>query len=561
MMAGSSTSRSPFNGIIMAALLLYSGYFLHQSLHIYVWGLGVMGLGLLVLSVSLLRFVARAFQSADQINLLRKSRKLSYTFGHARLAREDDPFIRQMAKSRRGLFLGALGRSMLFYDPFARGNGHMLTYAPSRTGKTISGVIPALLHWFGGSIVVTDVKGGELQKITARHRTSKGHRIILLDPFGTNGKTGARFNPLRSLVDDVLRHKGKKLGKLARLIAFQLIPEPAHDKGDGKFFRGGGRRLLCAMMLYLAAFDPTNCHLPGLRRLIWSTSDEKAAIASQLQSVDWFGCLLQDYGNILADMVEPQYIKTFGGYRDNAIDALEIFDANTDFGKACMESDFTLESVLDGKTTLYVILPEDCLETHGSWMGLIMMLLIETIAARPRSFPTLMLMEEMGNLGPVPNLGKALSLLPGKGLLRLWMIFQSRQQPIELYGPAKARLIEEQSSMIQQWAVRDLDDQKLWSARTGTTTQKTYSLNHDPRDFHSPWRLGVGERATPVLLPDQIRTMPEEAQLIAIDSQPVIMASKVPYFQIEPWRNVADPDPSHPGGYPKDKPVRYQVGI
>jgi type IV secretion system protein VirD4 len=198
-----------------------------------------------------------------------------------------------------------------------------------------------------------------------------------------------------------------------------------------------------------------------------------------------------------------------------------------------MESDFSFGDVLDGRTTLYLILPESKLETHGPWMGLIVTLLLETVAAsatmHERRTRLLFLLEEMGNLGRLPNLGKALSLLPGKGV-RCWMIFQSRRQSLDIYGPNIAGLIEEQSSVIQAWSIRGLEDRKAWSARIGNATRKGRSVARDAENLFSPWRLSVGERGFPVLSPDEIGRLPEHEQLIAVAGQPVICAKKLPYF-------------------------------
>lgn len=176
------------------------------------------------------------------------------------------------------------------------------------TADTISSATP-----------VTDVKA-ELLAVTSAWRRAMSQRIVILNPFQELGIKGASFNPLCLLVDDILKHQGKGLSSLARAIAFQLIPERASDTGDGKFFRGGARRLIIACLLYLTAFHPRECHLPKLRTRIWSTSEEKQAIASAMQGVDWFGGLLRDYGNALSEMLEPQYIKTYGAFRDNAIE-------------------------------------------------------------------------------------------------------------------------------------------------------------------------------------------------------------------------------------------------
>jgi len=534
-----------------------AGWWLSAQEDLYLWGMALMGLGAFVFIKKIFGFLFLSFHTAHQINLLHESRTLSHEYGHARLAHEQDKFVQALSHNRNGFYIGSLGKLPLFYNPFATGNGHMLTYAPSRTGKTISVIIPALLHWFGGSLFVTDIKG-ELTAITAKFRRAAGQNVLIFNPFNVLNIKGVQFNPLRILVEDILNNQGKDLHDLARSIAYQLISEKPNDMGDGVFFRNGARRLLITFLLYMPLFMPEDCNLPTLRKLVWSSSDEQKEIAAEMQDSDWLSGLLQDYGNALSEMLKDEYIKTYGAFRDNAMNALEIYDAHSPMGQAMSASDFSLKDVLDGKTTLYLILPEAKLETHGSALGLIATLLLETIAASSKPSPLMMLLEEMGNIGKLPNLSKALSLLPSKGV-RLWMVFQSRRQPIEIYGTQMTGLIEEQSSMVQAWSIRGELDRKAWSTRIGFETKKARSLNRDPNNELSPWRLNISERAAPVMSVDEIGRMDTEEQLIALDGEMVIKASKLAYFQIEPWRTRAEKSPYHEKYYPKDKPVRHNL--
>lgn len=536
-------------------ILLIAGLWLSSMEGLFIWGMALMGLALFIFIKAIIAFLFSSFHAKHQIDLLHESRILSNQYGHARLAREDDSFIKKLTN---GFYIGTLGSTPLFYDPFATGNGHMLTYAPSRTGKTISVIIPALMHWFSGSLFVTDIKG-ELTKITAKYRESLGQNVIIFNPFNVLGIKGQSFNPLRILVEDIIHNRGNELSSLARTIAFQLIADRPNGMGDGVFFRNGARRLIIALLLYLAVFISESCNLPTLRKLVWSTNEEKAEIASKLQESEFLSGLLQDYGNALSEMLRDEYIKTYGAFRDNAMSALDIYDAHSPMGQAMQYSDFSLKDVLDGKTTLYLILPESKLETHGSVLGLIATLLLESVAAHAYPTRLMMLMEEMGNLGRIPNIGKALSLLPGKGV-RLWMIFQSRRQPIEIYGQQMAGLIEEQSSMMQAWSIRGNLDRKAWSTHIGNETRKARSLSRDQNNIHSPWRLSVAERSAEVMDISEIARMSTDHQLIAIDGQMVIKAEKLAYFQIEPWRSMSEKSPYHGKNYPKDKIVRHRLG-
>src|ERR1700722_5981043 len=95
----------------------------------------------------------------------------------------------------RGLLVGRTPTAQLGDDALRyAGEGHLLTVAPTRSGKGVSAVIPALLT-FQGSLVVTDLKG-ENYAVTARARRGMGQRVLALDPFGVAARESASFNPL-----------------------------------------------------------------------------------------------------------------------------------------------------------------------------------------------------------------------------------------------------------------------------------------------------------------------------------------------------------------------------
>ena len=73
------------------------------------------------------------------------------------------------------------------------GPEHMLTYAPTRSGKGVGLVVPTLLSW-PHSAVVTDLKG-ELWAITAGWRQRYGrNKVLRFEPASPQG--GVRWNPL-----------------------------------------------------------------------------------------------------------------------------------------------------------------------------------------------------------------------------------------------------------------------------------------------------------------------------------------------------------------------------
>ena len=111
----------------------------------------------------------------------------------------------------RGVPLGwaAKGRSpALLRAPL---EAHLITIAPSGTGKGVSAIIPALLD-HPGSAVIIDPKG-ENYAVTAARRRAMGQEVVALDPFGELARLGvpaalAAVNPLDTL--DVASPTGRR---------------------------------------------------------------------------------------------------------------------------------------------------------------------------------------------------------------------------------------------------------------------------------------------------------------------------------------------------------------
>lgn len=93
-----------------------------------------------------------------------------------------------------GLLIGRDRRSKVMRYP---GDGHLLTVAPTRSGKGISVVIPNLLS-YNGPLVVTDPKG-ENYAVTGARRRAMGPPVHAFDPFNVAGGRAA-YNPL-DLID------------------------------------------------------------------------------------------------------------------------------------------------------------------------------------------------------------------------------------------------------------------------------------------------------------------------------------------------------------------------
>lgn len=182
------------------------------------------------------------------IKAIRKRRK---PFGNATFASEV-----AIARARlrwQGRILGIKnGRFIRFNRP-----GHLLTFAPTRSGKGVGVVIPNLLD-HPGSVVVTDIKG-ENYRITADYRRTVGP-VWAFAPFDKDIES-ACYNPI-----DFIRTGTDFDVDDARLIA-EMIIAPVHKEPD--HWEREARALMTGLLLFIATELPqSRRNLRELRMLL-----------------------------------------------------------------------------------------------------------------------------------------------------------------------------------------------------------------------------------------------------------------------------------------------------
>ncbi|AOU05339.1 type IV secretory system conjugative DNA transfer family protein [Legionella pneumophila] len=127
----------------------------------------------------------------------KKNNVSDYLHGSARWANWEDLNSASLIGHDEGVYVGAFedDKGEIHY---LRHNGpeHVLTYAPTRSGKGVGLVIPSLLSW-KQSCVITDLKG-ELWAMTAGWRQKHANnKVIRFEPATLKGS--ARWNPLNEI--------------------------------------------------------------------------------------------------------------------------------------------------------------------------------------------------------------------------------------------------------------------------------------------------------------------------------------------------------------------------
>jgi type IV secretion system protein VirD4 len=318
------------------------------------------------------------------------------------------------------------------------GDGHLMTIAPTGAGKGIGVIVPNLLT-YPGSVIAVDIKG-ELTQITARRRAEMGQRVVILDPFKlvTN-----RDNPTDALNPfDLFNLPGADPESDAEMLAAQFSVD--HTFSTDRYWDDTGRGLTAGLIAHLATTaKPDERNPTSLRKLLY-LDDLDYNIANWLDKNEVKNPLARDefvsYLSAPSDKTRPcirttacTYMKCLGSDAVSATMELSTFDLN--------------EVIRGEPITVYLVIPPEKLESHRSvlraWLATLL-----TAVLRRTSIPehrTMFVVDEAAQLGEMPLLRTAMTLLRGYGL-QCWTFWQD-------LGQLKSLYTDDWSTMVSNSAV------------------------------------------------------------------------------------------------------------
>ncbi len=346
------------------------------------------------------------------------------------------------AAQERGLLLGwrEVSRPALFSGPAAEspeapyrlrgdvaepivyeGDSHLLSVAPTGSGKGRGAIIPNLLR-YPGPMIVVDPKGENYQ-VTARYRRSLGQKVHVLDPFGVVTRSTARLNPF-----DVFALPGAQIDAESEMLA-ELLAGGIRSLKD-PFWDISASSLISGLIAYLAAHGaPHERHFGSLRSLMWSDFVYRIArLLDEKQDLHPFArAELEGFLGITADI-------TRGGIIATAYTHGNILKSDAVL-RSLGPSTIDLEEIIAGDPmTLYLIIPPTKLDSHKAllrlWIGTLLLAIMQR-RTRPAQ-RTVFLLDECAQLGSLGVLRQAVTLMRGYGL-QIWMFFQDLSQIKRLY--------------------------------------------------------------------------------------------------------------------------------
>jgi len=320
------------------------------------------------------------------------------------------------------------------------GDGHLITFAPTGTGKTSGPVITnALRH--PGQLVVLDMKG-EVCAATARAGRAMGQDVCVVDL--RDGSEGGSLNPL-----DLTIRCGTDPAAMARSFAAELI-ERGGDERE-RFWNDWAETMIAGATAWLLADRPAEeRRISSLFDLFTQDDvvyrmavllDEKKVQNRAARAA--FASFLQ----LPEQNTRPSVLGTVQSH-------LRLFDSDLT-RRLTDTTTMDIDGFLAGKPmSLYIIVPPFGLAAYRPllrmWLsGLILLL---TQRRHPPEERTLMLCDEIGNLGKLEALLMATTLLRAGGLT-VWSFWQNAVQ-LQIYGPQANTLIDN-AGVIQIFGIRN----------------------------------------------------------------------------------------------------------
>ncbi|MCD7109642.1 type IV secretory system conjugative DNA transfer family protein [Rhizobium sp. DKSPLA3] len=449
------------------------------------------------------------------------------THGSARLANARD--IAPLIKAPSGLLIGRDPRTgkLLRYD----GPAHLLTMAPTRSGKGVGTIIPNLLT-ADRSVICIDPKG-ENAMVTGRARERFGP-VHVLDPFGVTGRPSSTFNPLDQIDPDSV-----DVAEDASTLADALVFDEPGLSGEAHW-NEEAKALIAGLILHIVINEPL------ARRTLATLRDsltlDPGAFEGLLKTMQ-ASASVRPAGNLVVRAANRHLAKSdreAAGVLSSAQRHTHFLDSPR-MTAVLARSDVRFADLKAGHATVFLVLPPDRLSAYSRWLRLLVTQSL-TDMARDRKkpdVPVLYLLDEFASLGYLAPVSQAMGLMAGYGV-QLWPILQDIHQLRATYEKRAGTFLSN-AGVLQVFGVNDHDSARLISDLLGqeTVVFQTMGRNLDASD--PGISLSQQHTGRALMTPDEVRNLPNSVELLFLAGQRPIVARKLVYHSDPEFAGAFDP--------------------
>lgn len=447
-----------------------------------------------------------------------------------------------------GLYIGAYENKQQRQIEYLRysGEGHIVCFAPTRSGKGVGLVVPNLLTW-PQSVIVLDIRQENWNLTSGWRKNNLKNNVIKFDPTSTDG-TGAGFNPLYEVRLGI--HEVRDVQNIAEMIV------DYDGKGKYDHWRLSSYNFLTGVILHVL-YSEKNKTLGGVTNLL---SNPDSTIEKTLERMldtahdhdgtrGWInpagGYPVRTHpvvSNVAREMLNKSPEERSGIisttlsflalYRD------PIIAANT------TRSDFRIRDLIESvnPVSLYLVIPpSDITRTRPlirMMLHQMMYRLVEQVKLKqgedpiPKpERPLLLMLDEFSSLGKLEFIQESIAYMAAYGL-KAFIILQDLTQLYAAYG--KEESITGNCHVRIAYAPNKLETARDLSQMAGIRTVTKFSRNMAGKRTQIVMpniSEALQETQRPLLMIDEAMRLPVEDALIFVANMSPIYGKKIRYFQ------------------------------
>ncbi|HEJ5777374.1 TPA: conjugal transfer protein TraG, partial [Pseudomonas aeruginosa] len=465
------------------------------------------------------------------------------TYGSARWANAED--IRKAGLTQpAGVFLGQHDRKYLRHE----GPEHVLTFAPTRSGKGVGLVVPTLLSW-PTSAVIHDIKGENWQ-ITAGWRSRFSH-CLLFNP--TDAKSAA-YNPLLEV-----RRGAHEVRDVQNIADILVDPEGALEKRN--HWEKTSHALLVGAILHVlyAGEDKT---LRGVANFLSDPASPFELTLHRMMTTPHLGDWPHPVVASAAREVLNKSDNERSGVLSTAMSFLGLYRDPT-VAEVTSRCDWRIADLIAAEhpVSLYLVVPPSDISRTKPLIRLILnqigRRLTESLDGSDgigRRHKLLLMLDEFPALGRLDFFETALAFMAGYGI-RSFLIAQSLNQIDKAYGQNHSIL--DNCHVRVTFATNDERTAKRISETLGTATELRAQRNYAGHRL-APWlghlMVSRQETARPLLTPGEVMQLPPDEAVVMVSSVAPIKAKKLRYYADANFKRRVLPPPALADGQYADAP-------
>ena len=158
------------------------------------------------------------------------------------------------------------------------------------------------------------------------------------------------------------------------------------------------------------------------------------------------------------------------------------------------------------------------------------------------------ILDEAAAIGRIPILAKSVAYLPGYNV-RLILVLQALSQLREIYGPQNADTMMKSLAVRIVYAPKDVAEASEISNELGMTTVKARTHSKPTMDFSDAKggrrrSVSISEQKRPLLLPQEVKELGKDREVIFYEGIRPILARKNRYYQDRFFRKRLFPPPA-----------------